>query len=201
MERSETHYVSFLGNDDVESNDAGRRGAGGEGNRMHQRRYFTHDDNQDGAIRRGFERCVVTTRTYFWKKLLRNQRLRSRVFLALIALAVSLLILGVFLVQWQQQGQGGLDENVLPSRLVDIDDTPAKTPVNIWDWREEHFQNEFSGFQTKYGKSYATREERDKRYAIYKSNLIYIHTHNQQGKTIPAMRVLFCFFHSVDGYQ
>ncbi|CBZ49954.1 cathepsin L, related [Neospora caninum Liverpool] len=157
MDNSETHYVSFLN---------GEGDDGLENGELHQRR----------GVRAGGVAAtpyVVTTRTYFWKKFLRQRNFKTRAWIALVAAAVSLLVFASFLIQWQ----GDDDRGVFPPSPVE----DHKTPVNIWEWKEEHFQNAFGSFRATYGKSYATEEETQKRYAIFKNNLAYIHTHNQQG--------------------
>ncbi|KEP60907.1 UNVERIFIED_CONTAM: cathepsin CPL [Hammondia hammondi] len=155
MDSSETHYVSFLNGEDD----------GLENGELHQRR----------GVRAGRRSppFVVTTRTYFWKKFLRQRNFTARAWIALVAAAVSLLVFASFLIQWQ----GEDDRAVFPPSPVE----DHKPPANIWEWKEAHFQDAFSSFQATYAKSYATEEEKQRRYAIFKNNLVYIHTHNQQG--------------------
>ncbi|PFH31942.1 cathepsin CPL [Besnoitia besnoiti] len=158
---SETHYVSFLGGEESLE--------GGSGT-LHQRRQFASGFAAD-AVRP----YAVTARTYFWKKLLRRRDLKTRALLALVAFAVAFLVLAALLLQWRT------DDVAPPVAPMDASVEREANPAQIWDWQETHFQDAFRSFQSAYGKVYASPEEVEKRYAIFKSNLVYIHTHNQQG--------------------
>lgn len=153
----ETQYVSFLGNEDeVDSS-------------VHRRSPASLSGAFPGLTS---NTRVVTTRTYFWKKLLRSPDFKRKAFYGLAAVAVSLLFLGAFFLRLP-----GFDGGVSPVAPDTNDDTPA----NIWEWQESHFRQAFSNFQAKYGKKYASEEEHEKRLNIFKSNLIFIHTQNAEG--------------------
>lgn len=51
----------------------------------------------------------------------------------------------------------------------------------IWKWTEEKFKQKFKQFATIFKKKYLSEEEKKKRFSIFKKNMYYIHTHNQQG--------------------
>eukprot|EP00922_Rhytidocystis_sp_ex-Travisia-forbesii_P020403 GHVS01030022.1.p1 GENE.GHVS01030022.1~~GHVS01030022.1.p1 ORF type:complete len:499 (+),score=97.65 GHVS01030022.1:23-1498(+) len=59
---------------------------------------------------------------------------------------------------------------------------PGLRPPLIWRWQESDFEEEFSLFVKTFGKLYDTAT-RHLRYAIFKKNVYFLHSHNSQGKT------------------
>lgn len=113
------------------------------------------------------------------KRYVLGLRLKAQLLLA--ASFVSLfLCCGFFFWATKESPQ----DAILIPKEEDGDNSAAgsgKFPHKIYDWEEKHFTLAFNSFMSDHGKSYASLEEKERRYRIFKANLTHIRLHNEQG--------------------
>ncbi|OEH73755.1 cathepsin L [Cyclospora cayetanensis] len=162
----ETHYVSFLSGE-----------GGGMGN------------SRGGSIGRS-GRFFGSRSARRLKRYTFDFRLKAAL-LAAAAFVSLLLVFGFFLFVAREGPPDGpfLTHEEAPSVCEEGRDAggiipPAvleEMPMDIYEWEDRHFAVSFSRFMTDHAKSYASLEEKQKRFKIYKANLTHIMLHNQQG--------------------